>query len=620
MNYTSTYEIIKCESLKNIIYSSEVSPEEVYRYMYQLNADILYIVENGCLSGVISIGDLLRYYEEHIPLKINTDFRFVRTFNSPEAYKILKEIPSIHELPVVGEDGAFLGIVKFGEKGQEEWERLKKHIDNKRFGSEEDYLYEEFRNWLLRQRARIVIYDRFSWEKWEQMAPNSKSFLEKRKENVSEEEILPLHVLKNMTEPEQKLFFGRNYSNDCVKEFLDDYEKIELTLENGIYSINDLSSKYFTFKNGYRITPNNTGEAQKIYVYGRCQILGSYVSDNGTIEYFLKEELMNHGYLYDVVNGGLWMGNTGYLWVNRMLRTDFTENDIVIIGSPFFNVERLKEDRDLDGKYDLFDYFGNTYEGVDNSSILSHILDDPCHHDSFINSLAAQNIMRDIAPLLKQKAYPYFIPWNTIQYYKKYFAVNGMEPSDKKTGAIIMTCNPFTLGHRYLIEKACEEVEVLYVFIVEEEIAGFSFHDRFEMVGLGVRDLAQVKVLPLGKHILSKETFPQYFDKDNVTEVKKMDYDIYVFAETIAKELGITCRFVGEEPFDKVTRAYNETMKRILPQFGIAVKIIPRKSDKKNNVISATFVRRCLKDGNTKELYSLLPNTSIEYLKKTGKI
>lgn len=48
----------------------------------------------------------------------------------------------------------------------------------------------------------------------------------------------------------------------------------------------------------------------------------------------------------------------------------------------------------------------------------------------------------------------------------KKYRVQGYE--DKKIGAIVMNCNPFTLGHRYLIETASKQVDTLYIFVVEE--------------------------------------------------------------------------------------------------------------------------------------------------------
>ena len=50
-----------------------------------------------------------------------------------------------------------------------------------------------------------------------------------------------------------------------------------------------------------------------------------------------------------------------------------------------------------------------------------------------------------------------------------------------------------------------------------------------------------------------------------VTEVKDMDYDLRIFGDVIVKEFGIKVGFAGEEPFDIVTKNYDETMKRLLP-------------------------------------------------------
>lgn len=612
------YEIVEYRNMKNILSPADISPENVYMYMYQLKADVLYIVEKDCLQGVISIGDLLRYYNKKISLKVNTNFHFINSFDDKKAYEILKEIPSIHELPVVTR-GVFLGIIKFGEKDEDEWKKLKICIDYGRFGSKEEYLYGEFKKWLLRQKAKVVIYDELSWDIWEEMSSDSKKIFNERVEHAEEDAILSLYVLRNMREKQQRQFFGINYSENCVQEFMNDYSKIELVLENGIYSVKDMESKYFTFKNGYRVTPNNTGEMKKIYFYGACEIMGAYVSDSETIEYYLKKELIKGGYSYDVVNAGLWTEDRGELWINRMIRTNFREDDIIIILNPLCALKQLKEDYDLKNRYILCEYYGNNYK-IKTDNILEHYLDTPYHHNSFINSLAAKNIFNDIRKLLKRRSDDYFVPWDSIEYYKKFFALNGIKPVDLTTGAILMTCNPFTKGHRYLIEKACEEVELLYVFIVEEEVNGFSFTDRFEMAKLGTSDLEKVKILPLGKYIASKKTFPQYFDRDNVVEIEETDYDIHIFADTIAKELGISYRFVGEEPFDQVTKAYNETMKRILPKCGITVKEIARKRDERGEVISASAVRKQIKDGNMNHLYSLLPETTIEYLKKVKVI
>lgn len=38
-----------------------------------------------------------------------------------------------------------------------------------------------------------------------------------------------------------------------------------------------------------------------------------------------------------------------------------------------------------------------------------------------------------------------------------------------RIGGIVMNCNPFTLGHRYLIEQSASKVDKLFIFVVEED-------------------------------------------------------------------------------------------------------------------------------------------------------
>ena len=123
-------------------------------------------------------------------------------------------------------------------------------------------------------------------------------------------------------------------------------------------------------------------------------------------------------------------------------------------------------------------------------------------------------------------------------------------------------------------------------------------------------------VIPSGRYMISLETFAQYFDKEQVQTVDSMDYDVYIFGEIVAAELGIGYRFVGEEPFDEVTRAYNETMKRILPDFGVEVIEFPRAAFDEKEMISATRVRKAIQEEDMEMLEKLCPQSTIAYLKE----
>ncbi len=186
----------------------------------------------------------------------------------------------------------------------------------------------------------------------------------------------------------------------------------------------------------------------------------------------------------------------------------------------------------------------------------------------------------------------------------------------KKTignGAIVMNCNPFTYGHQYLIEYAAKKVEVLYIFVVEENLSEFSFAQRMKMVKAGCCHLKNVCVVPSGKWVLSYKTFSAYFEK-SIYQEKEVDawMDLEIFARYIAPSLEINQRFVGEEPTDKVTQQYNEQMKEILPYFHIKVEEIPRKQ-KNGQVISASYVRKCLREGKIEEIKRFVPESSVSF-------
>ena len=88
---------------------------------------------------------------------------------------------------------------------------------------------------------------------------------------------------------------------------------------------------------------------------------------------------------------------------------------------------------------------------------------------------------------------------------------------------------------------------------------------------------------------------------------------IFIVAE-IAPSLGITVRFVGEEPEDSVTRQYNENMRRILPQYNIEFREIPRR-EINGEVISAKKVREALHEKDFDKIKKLVPKTTLKFLR-----
>ena len=183
-----------------------------------------------------------------------------------------------------------------------------------------------------------------------------------------------------------------------------------------------------------------------------------------------------------------------------------------------------------------------------------------------------------------------------------------------KIGAAVMNCNPFTRGHRYLIESAAKQCDHLYVFVLSEDKSQFSAQDRMALVKAGTADLKNVTVLPTGPYLISSATFPTYFLKEREkAQTIQCRLDIEVFAKYYAPHFGITDRFVGTEPLSQMTNQYNEALLTYLPAHGIQVTEIPR-LETGDAPISASYVRSLLGKGEGELLKTLVPETTYDYL------
>lgn len=209
-----------------------------------------------------------------------------------------------------------------------------------------------------------------------------------------------------------------------------------------------------------------------------------------------------------------------------------------------------------------------------------------------------------------------------------------------RNGAIVMNANPFTKGHRYLVEQAASQVDNLYVIVVKEDRSRFPYAERKAMIDAGCAGLDNVVVCEGSDYAISAATFPTYFMKklDDATDTQ-IALDLDLFVNHIAKPLGVTVRFAGSEPEDALTRRYNELMAEILPGTSVAVVRqahqpdpelvkgsalrqarrpidfveIPR-LEQKGKPLSATSLRRALDKGGFKEAMEYIPESTVPYL------
>ena len=183
---------------------------------------------------------------------------------------------------------------------------------------------------------------------------------------------------------------------------------------------------------------------------------------------------------------------------------------------------------------------------------------------------------------------------------------------DGKCAAVVMNANPFTLGHRYLIETAARENDFVHLFLLSEEAGPIPFAVRKKLVQAGVADLGNVIFHESGPYIISSATFPSYFLRDEDDAIlAHARLDLAVF-EKIAAALNLSARYVGEEKSSHVTALYNRTMAELLPRMGLAFREIPRlQAD--GEIVSASTVRQAIHDGRLEDYRQLLPQTTYDY-------
>jgi len=442
--------------------------------------------------------------------------------------------------------------------------------------------------------------------------------------------------------PIEKMFF--DYTDEeiiATTQLLPSYKDI-----NGVKKFNDFHKGRVNYQNGKRVTVFQPKEYDRTcYIVGSCVGLMTQI-DEHTSASWLQKMFNEAGKRIRVENYHACVFFRHEETINILFNIPVKDNDIVIFelhepiwsiaknyaiynkvilktGELFYKPHKYGEvffecfygsHYNGNGAHELADELfahivrKNYFDGVNNFELYKGLIPEnykpinqygtPRNQSENIN-LSTENISE-------------LISYKTIltQTHEKLFG---------KIGSIVMNCNPFTLGHRYLIEWAANQVKHLYIFAVEEDKSIFPFADRFELIKKGTADLPNVTVLPSGKFIISSITFQDYFNKAELQD-RTVDpsMDISLFGKEIAPVLNIKVRFAGEEPLDKVTKQYNDTMRQILPDYGIEFVEIPRK-EFNGEAISASRVRKLLEEKKFDEIEKLVPATTLEYLLKFSK-
>ena len=435
---------------------------------------------------------------------------------------------------------------------------------------------------------------------------------------------------KIMLEDEKIL---KNIWDNKTFDFVNDFETVEDLKEvvtipesykdvDEITRFKDYSSNAVNTRNGNRVTTNQPEKHKRaIFFVGCSSTFGYGADDSHTFESYLQRKLNkyipNEGFI--VYNYGYYLN--GMRFIDNLLPIFKTlpakKGDIVFLwwnpsmlsGLPSCDLS-LKSKRPHEYGEIFCDMSHYTANG--NRMIADGLFDFLKEHDFFRNvTMTITNQCKD-SSVAEEKKLLIEYKHELAEFYKK-----NIQP---KVGAIVMNANPFTYGHRYLVEEALKECDDLIVFVVEEDKSIIPFKDRFALVKENLADLNNVFVRRSGEFIISATTFSEYFAKESLQD-KKIDttLDVTLFAKEIAPSLNISVRFAGNEPMDAITRQYNEDMEKILPQYGISFKEIKRAKNKKGEIISASTVRKLANAGEFDKLKDFAPPATVEYLRKKYK-
>jgi hypothetical protein len=409
----------------------------------------------------------------------------------------------------------------------------------------------------------------------------------------------------------------KNRSDFYCTQRLNSYEKL---VENGDieppYYLDKITNikknEFHTIVSIHGKTLGNN-ENRTIFLVGPCITAGSENFEGEKLAQILKAKLDRLGLSYKIKCVAMYLYDS-----YKILEENINKNDIVFI----FNRQLYENEFDLTPYYDNYDIKrGGKFLYLDlpiHTSVTGNNLVADILIDNYIKSIYKDSSpVEDNISLYKGCCR---IENNTRRQVKDYLdkiKATRILPANVTIGSIVMNCNPFTLGHKHLVEYAAKLVDYLYIFVVEEDLSAIPFVDRLFLVHENTKHLSNVIVVPSGDFIISQTTFANYFSKETTQHKANAEEDVRIFGELIAPQLNITKRFVGQEPFDRVTSEYNSLMKSILPEFNVELIEIPRyclNDDPNGNAINATSVRKALIDKDFDFIAKRVPKSVSEYL------
>ena len=411
--------------------------------------------------------------------------------------------------------------------------------------------------------------------------------------------VMDVRVLPSQAPTFYKRFYTEDYARQ-VGHHIFDLDK------NNVYArLKDCEDQYFHIKNGERLTVGQPETAERtIWFFGQCLMVGSFVEDQHTMESFLQRILNRKGYSVKLVNCGCF--ESWYLEMIHMTSTPMKPGDIVVM---FVENKPYQRTTTVD-----------MMEILDCHHVPSEwLLNNPTHCNHKVFKIYAKELYKHMAhdgvlkaPVSKSNATMLTRKLAINSLYLDLHFADYTPQEGERVGTITMLGDPFTSGHRYLIETASRKADRLFVLLVEDELGVFSYAERFAMATDATKDLTNVTIVSGGPFQGTRNVFRKGLIKDNPADLEESaKVDIQNYAEVIAPRLGASCCFFGEER-DNPKKSYYDLMKKLLPHYGIEAIELP-KAYIDGKAISASATVKAAVEGDLTTLKANVPETTLRY-------
>lgn len=558
------YQYIPREELRSVLDISDFPEsgraEIAYQCFVNDNQEALYIEEYGVLLGMVSIGDLERYYGDGKDrLEINSRFSHADTIDEKAAAAFFESFRTFFEFPVVNNGGILEGVMRRELRYDVRQDQLASLVVSRYL--RDKWHRRELNRFVTNTKSRVVLY-------YTEDAAVLRGLGDRRTGAEGESGVF----WKGLSKEEWNAFLGES---DAVENLKREFGNFHTEMAKGVSEVVDMEGDFYHCAGGNRVTTDNPEDPEwRVIFYGPCTVVGAYGRDGQTIASCLQRILnMQTGLRIQVVNRGLFnMTN----FFSRMMTDELSEKDIAVI-----YVEKGWLTDEISGEYAYAGNLTDTFLSIENLG--NYILDSPEHCNYKVNQRLAERIYRDLEEHKlfnakglsgeKRGIQDYYIGSEIMSEVLRHMEHNGLlrEAAAGIKGAMTLFADPFTARHRRAVEAALQKVDMLYLFLSEDSNLNYALEERIRMAKEAMADLGkQIAVVPAGKYLFTKKISrgirKQRFCDDD------MEYDCDVFGELFGGFLRIKYRFVMSELDNPVERKYRDICMDILPRFGMKVE------------------------------------------------